>query len=160
MAVSMTTCISMDGTNVSEKAAIFICVDVHQGLHKSWQPNRRGHYFFTVAPNICGSSVRNVLLVNILAPRILRWLLDFWKMCAPLIWIADSSEKLVHIDQTTVSFIHSVFCLTIRPLPLPKRVLHRMRSGASSFSFRYFLLFLRSSSSCLRLLPCVSYLRR
>jgi hypothetical protein len=48
--------------------------------------------------------------------------------------------------------IHSVVCLTTRPYPLPKRVLHRVRSSASSFIFKYLLFSLRSSSSCLRLL--------
>ena len=41
--------------------------------------------FCTVVPNICGSSVWNFLHVTILAPRILRWLLDFWKICAPML---------------------------------------------------------------------------
>jgi hypothetical protein len=36
---------------------------------------------------------------------------------------------------------------------LPKRVLHRVRSSASSFNFQYLLCSIRSSSSCLRLLP-------
>ena len=39
------------------------------------------------------------------------------------------------------------------PQSLPKRVLHRERSSASSFSFRYPLFSLRSSSSSLRLIP-------
>ena len=34
--------------------------------------------------NICGSSVWNMLYVILLAPRIFRWLLDFWKICVPL----------------------------------------------------------------------------
>jgi len=39
----------------------------------------------TVAPpNICGFSVSNLFHVTILAPRVLRWLLDFLKACAPL----------------------------------------------------------------------------
>jgi hypothetical protein len=33
--------------------------------------------FCTVAPNICGSSARNLLHVTLLTPRILRWLLEF-----------------------------------------------------------------------------------
>jgi hypothetical protein len=33
----------------------------------------------TVAPKIGGSSVWNVPLVSILAPRILKWLVEFWK---------------------------------------------------------------------------------
>ena len=35
--------------------------------------------FCTVAPNMFGSSLRNMLHVMLLAPRILRWLLDFRK---------------------------------------------------------------------------------
>jgi len=43
---------------------------------------------FMVAFNICGSSVWNVLHVSLslLVTRILKWLPDFWKMCAPLIY--------------------------------------------------------------------------
>jgi hypothetical protein len=33
--------------------------------------------YFTVAPNICGSSVCDLLLVALVARRILMWLLDF-----------------------------------------------------------------------------------
>jgi len=47
-------------------------------VHKSWRPN------FREAPNICGSSVRNFLRFTLLAHRISRWLLDFWKICASL----------------------------------------------------------------------------
>ena len=43
--------------------------------------------------------------------------------------------------------------LTTRPLPLPKRVPHRVRSSASYSNYQYLSLCLRSSSSCLRLLP-------
>jgi hypothetical protein len=41
--------------------------------------------FCAVAPNICGSSVWNLLLVTLLASRNLRRLLDFWKIRAPLL---------------------------------------------------------------------------
>jgi hypothetical protein len=54
------------------------------------------------------------------------------------------------------SFIHSAVCLTTGPLPLPKRVLLRVRSSASSFNFQYLLFSLRLSSSCLRLLLLLS----
>jgi len=40
---------------------------------------------FMVAPNICGSLVWNLLFVTVLAPRILRWLLDFWKIIGALL---------------------------------------------------------------------------
>ena len=41
--------------------------------------------FFMAAPNIFRSIVWNSLHVNVVKPRILRWLLDFWKICASLI---------------------------------------------------------------------------
>jgi hypothetical protein len=40
-------------------------------------PGHRGKKIFTVASNVCGSSVWNLLRVTLLAPRILRWFLDF-----------------------------------------------------------------------------------
>jgi hypothetical protein len=46
------------------------------GMHKS-----RAQEVRTVAPNICGCSVWNMLRVTFLAPRILRWIGDFWKIC-------------------------------------------------------------------------------
>jgi hypothetical protein len=54
------------------------------------------------------------------------------------------------------SFIHLVVCLTTGPKPLPKLALHILRSRASSFRCEYPFLSLRSSSSFLRLLPCLS----
>jgi hypothetical protein len=57
------------------------------------------------------------------------------------------------ITHESVSFIHSVFCLTTGPTPLPKRFLHIVRSRASSFKWEYPFLSLRSSNSFLRLLP-------
>jgi len=41
-----------------------------------------------VVPNICGPSIWKLLRVTSLAPRILSWLLEFWKMFAPLFWIS------------------------------------------------------------------------
>jgi len=41
----------------------------------------RATKFCTLAPDICGSLVWNLLHVTNLAPRIFRWLLDFWNMC-------------------------------------------------------------------------------
>jgi hypothetical protein len=37
-----------------------------------------------VAPNIGDPSVRNLINVTVLAPRIVRWLEDFWEICGPL----------------------------------------------------------------------------
>ena len=41
--------------------------------------------FRTAVPRICGYSVRNLLCVTLLAPRILRWPPDCSKICEPLI---------------------------------------------------------------------------
>jgi hypothetical protein len=57
------------------------------------------------------------------------------------------------------SFIHSVsqsvilVCLMTGPQPLPKRVLYRARSGVSFLNFKHPPFSLRTSSSCLLLLP-------
>jgi hypothetical protein len=48
-----------------------------------------------------------------------------------------------------LSFIRSVVCPATGPWTLPKTVLHRLRAGASSFNFRYPLVFISSSSGCL-----------
>ena len=51
------------------------------------------------------------------------------------------------------SFVHLVVCLTTGPKLLPNRAFHIVRSRAFSFKWEYPPLFLRSSSSFLRLLP-------
>jgi hypothetical protein len=52
-------------------------------LHKSPHQVSRATKFCNVESNICGSSVWNLPHVTFLAPRILRWLLDFWKIRLP-----------------------------------------------------------------------------
>jgi hypothetical protein len=45
----------------------------------------RMNALFMMEPNICEFSVWNLLCVTtFVVPRILRWLEDFWKICAPL----------------------------------------------------------------------------
>jgi hypothetical protein len=46
---------------------------------------RPGAKFFTEAPNICRSSVWNLLRATLLASKILGWFLGFWKICGPLL---------------------------------------------------------------------------
>jgi len=48
---------------------------------------------------------------------------------------------------------HSVICPTTDPQPHPNPVVYRVRSSSSSFNFQHLHFSLRSSSSCLRLLP-------
>jgi hypothetical protein len=49
--------------------------------------------------------------------------------------------------------VDSIVCHTIGPYPIPKWVLHRVQYIASTCNFQSLLVSLRSSSSCLRLLP-------
>ena len=65
-------------------------------------------------------------------------------------------------DKFTSSFLsgkfenanhHLVVCLATGPQPLPKRVLHTVRSGAFSFNLQYPVFFLRSPCTFLCLLP-------
>jgi hypothetical protein len=49
----------------------------------------------TVVRNVCGSSVWNLLHVNVLAPRILKWLPHFWEICALLVWFVGRDSVVV-----------------------------------------------------------------
>ena len=83
-----------------------------------------------------------------------------WDNCSYLKRKGDK-QKVIRIGCTSPwtrhiifipSFIHSVVCLMTGAWPLPKRVLHRVRSSVSSFIAQYARVSLRSPSSCLRLL--------
>jgi hypothetical protein len=52
----------------------------------------RATTFPSVARNICGSSGWKLLQVTLLGPGILRWLLDFSKICVPLVYIYNGWE--------------------------------------------------------------------
>lgn len=41
--------------------------------------------FYTMAPNICGFSAWNLLVVSLLAPTVFTWQLGFWKICGTLV---------------------------------------------------------------------------
>jgi hypothetical protein len=56
------------------------------GVHKSQETK-----FCMVTAKIPGSSVWNLIHLTFLAPRILMWLLDFWKICTPLV------ETITHV---------------------------------------------------------------
>jgi hypothetical protein len=53
-------------------------------MYSETQQDARTTKLSTVAPNIRGPSVSNLLHVTLLPPRNLRWRLDFWKICGPL----------------------------------------------------------------------------
>jgi len=81
-----------------------------------------------------------------------------WPQWQPLVLFSyrgDSRDVFVilsitfvwNISNSTMNwarFIHSVVCFTTGPKPLPKRVVHIVRSRASSFKCEYPLLSLRS----------------
>jgi hypothetical protein len=48
----------------------------------------------SLAPCICGSSVWSFLCVFRIAPAFLRWLLDFWEICAPMLTDNRKSKDL------------------------------------------------------------------
>ena len=56
---------------------------------KSPVSGRQSEKFYTVMPDFCGSSVWYLSHVTSLRSRILWWLLDFCKICAPLYWKVD-----------------------------------------------------------------------
>jgi len=61
--------------------------------------------FCMLAPNISGSSVWNLLYVALLAPGILRWLLDIWKICATLLQVMvlrDSASMKLRQNQCNI----------------------------------------------------------
>jgi hypothetical protein len=50
--------------------------------------------FCIMVPNTCGPSVWNLLHVSLLAVRILRQLLECWKICGPQFWTIKLTKKL------------------------------------------------------------------
>ena len=76
-------------------------------------------------------------------------------MCALASRIFSRYFILVLNQQKFDLKIHSAVCCTAGPQPFPKPVLHTVRSSVSSFSFHHTVISLRSSSSCIRLLPRV-----
>jgi hypothetical protein len=66
---------------------------------------------------------------------------DAGSQCRSLLSVHENKAHctIKYVKQQTI-FIHLVVCLTTGPKPLPKRALHILRSGASSFKWEYPLL--------------------
>ena len=62
-------------------------------------------------------------------------------------------SRVLPVGLNPYQTVHSAICLTTGPQPLPRRVLHTVRPSASSCNLKYSFFSLRSSISCLRLLP-------
>jgi hypothetical protein len=79
----------------------------------------------------------------------------------PCLRFEISATILRLLSDNSVNFFHPVhkiiFTHSFRLATRPKRVLHTVLSSASSFHNQYLLLSWSSFSSCLRLLPCISY---
>jgi hypothetical protein len=59
----------------------------------------RTNKFFNAAPSTCGSWVCKFLHVALLAPRVLRCLLDFWEVYEPLVFVILVSESFLTLVQ-------------------------------------------------------------
>jgi hypothetical protein len=73
---TLPNCLEWSSTGISTNKQ----TDLHQGRTNCGRQVAVGTKFCTVAPNICGSSARNLLHIILLTPIILRWLRDFWNM--------------------------------------------------------------------------------
>jgi hypothetical protein len=70
------------------------------GARSPWRLNR------TVALNICGPTVWNLVRVaQSVAPVILRWLVDFWKICVPLMYVVSFTLATWKTHYTAVNFV-------------------------------------------------------
>jgi len=55
------------------------------GVHKSWVPGHMRTNLCMVVLNIFRSSTWDLMHVTNLVPVTVKWLLDFWKICAHLV---------------------------------------------------------------------------
>jgi hypothetical protein len=87
-----------------------------------------------------------------------RWRLKFmWRSITRVqcLYLAFYFENSILKWSTT--FIHSATCITTSHYLLPKQFLHRVPSSDSVFNFQYPFFTWSSSSSCLHLLPLLSF---
>jgi hypothetical protein len=84
---------------------IYIYIYMEQGCTNPGCQVTWAAKFFIVALNICGSPVWNVLQVTLLVLRISKWHLDFWKICALLIFmviICAATHHTIMMEQTDI----------------------------------------------------------
>jgi hypothetical protein len=78
---------------------------------------------FRVAPSMHGFSVWNLVHSIQLAPRILKWFLDFWNICVPLVSVHSCCWNTIHI---LTHFGHCIYC----HLPFPFSYSHYLSTSA------------------------------
>lgn len=71
----------------------------------------RAAKFYSVTLFICGSWQRNLAHVTILGPRILQWLIDFWKICGSL------TLSILALGSVTTTENPPPFFFVVRPWP-------------------------------------------
>ena len=99
---------------------------------------RPGAWFCTVVPNICGRLLWNLLHVILLAPRIVRWLLDFLKIWSLLTYLRNNAlvNRLSGIRHTSVvEYFKTAFLIKYhtRQNSFGYRVMPEVVSSSSSF---------------------------
>ena len=68
----------------SEKETHALCCGLQQMCTHHWRHIARYTTFRTLASNIFVLSLQKLLYVNLLASKIFKWILEFWKICVPL----------------------------------------------------------------------------
>ena len=99
-------CHNLDDRNANGLHADSFCITITMsGSHKSRRQVSRATKFCTEAPNICGRSVWDLFHDTILAPKILRWLLNFCKIFVPLY----KAEFIIARRSTVVLIVFYLF---------------------------------------------------
>jgi hypothetical protein len=128
-------------------------------IHPSFQHSKyQLLYIYSIPPDdglqICPKHVevdwRNKLRINSASSW---FLLQRFPILLQLVLVMLGWSRILGRTAQSNSLIYPLACFTRGPQPLPKPVLHRVRSSASSFNSQYLLFSLRSFSSCLSLLP-------
>ena len=106
----------------------------------------RANKFCMLSPNICRFSLRNLVLVTLIAAGIFRWFLHFWKICASLYYnnlFADCSFlEFFFVLVLFVSIFICEYIMIILPYIYPTQFCARF-----SFQFCYYFRFLAAIHS-------------
>jgi hypothetical protein len=119
----------------------YLGADLGTGVSRSTQ---------ILAPNICGSSVRNVLLDIILVPEILKWPQDFWKHCGLLGTLSRYEHVLAYITCTYLFLLNNQSLLEFSVLALSSNGTFKFEASwnASWMGHKFVLVPLLPSFSC------------
>jgi len=103
----------------------------------------------TVVPNICGSSVWYLLHVTFLVSRIMKWLLNFRKICAPLMMLIIFMIILLllhnhHHHHSSVSLVIKLHVAQLRNIFIPSRendysLLQGTQNGCKAYQAYYIM---------------------